>query len=351
MQASLNAHDTPLGLSHTRTLIGQYGIYQHASGLHPNLKEGYCVDDNARAVIVLISWVQQSPTDTPELEIFLDRCFQFVVDAQHAPGAYYNFRDDNGAWLTHDISEDMYARIARMYAYVISHDTNTDRITASKRSLIHLVPTLSHLTAARALAETIIAIQSLPKTFLSSNPELVRIAQQHTATLLALWDTTSSQDWKWFEPAMTYANAILPHGILMSDHTLSERADACLHASAEFLMSTTIQNSIFMPVGNKGWYTKGGTPARYDQQPIEAGTMFDFLIAYQAKFPKNISKEELLAPYLWFLGQNTDHTVMANTTIGSCFDGLEKTGPNPNCGAESTLAYLSAELSYRRLKS
>lgn len=350
MQVSPNTNDTPLGLSHFREMLGQYGIYQHANNFSPNLQEGYCVDDNARAVLVLIPWIQQSPADAPQLEIFLDRCFQFVVDAEYAPGAYYNFRDDNGVWLTHDISEDMYARIARMYAHVISRDANADRITASKQSLTHLVPTLASLTATRALAETIIAIRSLPATFCDSNPEFARIAQAHTATLLDMWGSASSPDWQWFEPAMTYANAILPHGILMSNHALSERVTACMHACTKFLLSTTIQNAIFMPVGNKGWYTKGGTPAQYDQQPIEAGTMFEFLLAYQAKFPDKISKEQLLAPYLWFLGRNTDRTVMANTTIGSCFDGLEKTGPNPNCGAESTLAYLSAELAYRRLK-
>lgn len=332
---------SPISLRHFEKLMGPYGLYQHATKMEPNLAEGYCVDDNARAIIVLLAYLKQSPTEQDKAESFLASCFAFIKDAQHTPGMYYNFRDANGTWLTHDVSEDMYARLARTYAYILSHDTNEGRKKESTHLLTTLFPTLQKLTAPRAQAETVIAIATLPQDFLASHPEYRALQKVHTTSLLALWQKESSPAWPWFQDTMTYANAILPHSMLASSSTEAEES---LHASTSFLLQTTIQDNIFTPIGSVGWYPKGGTPSHNNQQAIEAGTMFDFLLEYHAKFPEKVSLEQVLAPYLWFFGRNTSNVVMADTALGACLDGLFVDHVNPNYGAESMLAYLWAEL-------
>jgi hypothetical protein len=331
----------PISLQHFEKLMGPYGLYQHATEREPNLAEGYCVDDNARAIMVLLAYLEQSPAQREKAETFLTSCFAFIKDAQHAPGTYYNFRDAKGTWLTHDVSEDMYARLARTYAYILSHDRNQDRKSAATSLLIDLTTTLQSLTAPRAQAETCIAISALPQSFITEHPELTRIAKRHNASLLALWNNESSLRWPWFQESMTYANAILPHSMLTSSQ---EQAQECLHQSASFLMETTIRNNIFIPIGSVGWYPKGGIASHDNQQAIEAGTMFDFLLAYHAQFPDKVSEAQLLAPYLWFFGHNTNKVVMADKEIGACLDGLFLDHVNPNYGAESMLAYLWTEL-------
>lgn len=326
----------PISLLHFEKLMGPYGLYQHATKREPNLAEGYCVDDNARAIIVLLEWIKQFPAQASKAEQFLESCFNFVQDAHHAAGTYYNFRDANGTWLTHDVSEDMYARLARMYVHILFYDKNNSRKKIAKDLLDDLVPTLTTLTAPRAQAETIIA--------LAKYPEHGNIVELHTKNMLKLWEAQSSPAWPWFQDTMTYANALLPHSILASPALDQVNAQECLHASAAFLLSTTIQNNIFIPVGNRGWYQKGKAPAIYDQQAIEASTMYDFLLAYQNKFPEKITAEQVQAPYKWFLGENTKNVIMADTTTGACLDGLNLDIPNKNYGAESMLAYLWAEL-------
>ncbi len=335
---------SPISLSHFAKMMGPHGLYQHATLKEPNLAEGYCVDDNARAIIVLLEYIRQFPDHAEQATVFLTSCFSFIEDAQHAPGTYYNFRTANGTWLTHDVSEDMYARLARTYAYILSHDTNNERKGKTNQLLIDLIPTLTTLTAPRAQAETCIAVATLPSSFLQEHPELIAISENHIKSLLALWDKESSPAWPWFQDTMTYANAILPQSMLVSSE---EKVEACLHPSAAFLIQATIQNNIFTPIGSVGWYPKGGTPSYDNQQAIEAGTMFDFLLAYKAKFPMNVSDTEVIAPYLWFFGKNTGNTMMADTHIGACLDGLFLDRVNPNYGAESMLAFLWAELLMR----
>lgn len=335
----------PISLNHFSKLMGPYGLYQHATKREPNLAEGYCVDDNARAVMVLLEYIQQFPLSALEVEPLLASCFSFLEDARYGEGTYYNFRDAKGVWLTHDISEDMYARLARTYAYVLQHDTNSNRKEKASTLLLDLLPTLQTLTAPRAQAETCIAVTTLPEHFLREHPEFTALQTTHTKNLLSLWNTQSSSDWPWFEPSMTYANAILPHSLLSSP---SHETQECLHASAAFLIDTTIQDNTFMPIGSVGWYPKGGVASHDNQQAIEAGTMFDFLLAYQSQFPKKVSDEVVAAPYLWFFGNNTKSVLMANKEIGACLDGLFLTHTNPNYGAESMLAYLWAELLMQR---
>ena len=147
-----------ISLIHFEKLMGSYGLYQHATIREPNLAEGYCVDDNARAILVLLEYKKQFPEHSEKAEQFLASCFTFIHGAEHSPGIYYNFRDANGVWLTHDVSEDMYARLARTYTAILSQDTDSARKQTASRLLTNLIPTLEGLTAPRAQAETIIAL-------------------------------------------------------------------------------------------------------------------------------------------------------------------------------------------------
>lgn len=118
-----------------------------------------------------------------------------------------------------------------------------------------------------------------------------------------------------------------------------------LHEATAFLIRTTITPNEFVPIGNIEWYTPDHQkPSTYDQQPIEAHTMFDFLLAYEQAYPEKVSLDQVMAPYMWFHGHNTQKVVMVNPTVGTCFDGLNADGPNPNVGAESLLAYIRSEV-------
>lgn len=333
----------PITLEYFKSLMGPYGLYQHATLHEPNLAEGYCTDDNARAVQVLLHLKHLQAADVAIIDFLLERCWQFLQQAQTPDGHFWNFRDAAGQWLKHGRTGDMIARVVRALVTVLTHDTHTTRQKQAAIMLDRLLPQVTTLNAPRSWAEVVIALSALPARYHDryTSAALTKTGMNFLETL---WHQHATDQWPWFEDQLTYANAILPHGILKG----AAQEKTILEKSTRFLVETTIRNTLFTPVGNHGWYTKGGVFPLYDQQPIEAATMTDFFVDYMHVFPQSFTFETLAAPYLWFFGANTQNAAMVNVSIGACCDGLNIPGRNLNCGAESLLAYLWAEIRMRQ---
>lgn len=327
-------------------MMGPYGLYEHAVLTVPLPSEGYCTDDNTRAVVVLEKLIPRlSPQDQPLAQELLAQCWKFIEQAESKPGVYYNLREADGAWLEKDMaSEDMYARLVQAIASVINYDRDEARREKAEELLANLHPHLSTFTAPRAIAELLVAFEKFP-SHLQEKFDLESLAGNYLKQLKTLWEKNSTPDWPWFEDTMTYANALLPHGILASINKTGDKSlENILHASTDFLIKTTIPENMFSPIGSRGWYPRGGQPSHDNQQAIEASTTFDFLLDYSVAFPNRVSAEKIAAPYLWFFGANTKKVPTARPDIGAAHDGLFETGLNPNFGAESMLAYLWSEV-------
>ncbi len=341
----------PISLLHMRRLFGEYGIYQHATFLDPLLSEGYCVDDNARAVLVLLRGM---PFFTADDRLFAENalavCWKFLIDAQRDNGAMYNFRTSKGVWLIHDVSGDMYARVLRACIAIIVQDSDVHRIEQARTLIQKVLLNADDIyIAPRACAETLIALRDLSIHEKLSQP-MTDIAQKCSNKLVAEWNRSASKDWPWFEDVMAYANAILPHGLLAALQMNQEKhLEPIVRRSSDFLIATTIKDEMFIPIGNSSWYHPGGKPSLYDQQPIEAGTMMDFFADLYEWDKEIISEKNFILPYTWFFGNNTSQLPMANQSTGACYDGLHDGAVNENCGAESLLAYLWAEVRIREV--
>ena len=171
--------------------------------------------------------------------------------------------------------------------------------------------------------------------------ELIRLTQP----LLDAYEHHKSEDWQWFEEKMTYDNGILPLALLHScEITGNEKAKDVALKTMAFLDKLTLSNGYLSPVGNDGWYYRGGTFPTFDQQAIE--TMAMVMMHFQAykifRTPKYI--EKMFLSYKWFLGENTLRAPLYDHETKGCCDGLLPTGINRNQGAESTLAYLVSHL-------
>ena len=144
---------------------------------------------------------------------------------------------------------------------------------------------------------------------------------------------------------MTYANAVLPHALFIAARCWPEEdfLDVARTAFAFLDRETTVEN-FFWPVGNSDWYPHGEEKSLYDQQPVEAVTMANAALAAFGL----LGDEKYLAVFRrahgWFYGQNSLHEPLVDVRCGACCDGLQPSGGNRNQGAESTLAYLWAEL-------
>ena len=95
--------------------------------------------------------------------------------------------------------------------------------------------------------------------------------------LLAAYEATASDDWPWFEAghdlrqraAAGSADSRRPGA--WESRAIAEAGLATL----AFYERVTIENGIYVPIGNDGWYPRGGPRARYAQQPLEACAMVD----------------------------------------------------------------------------
>jgi hypothetical protein len=163
--------------------------------------------------------------------------------------------------------------------------------------------------------------------------------------LMELYRTHASSEWRWFEPTLTYDNAILPLALFAAYGVTGERA--CLRQareSLEFLEETCFVGERLQLVGNTGWHSRGGEKASADEQPIDASA---FVLAYRVAYAVTKDRHYLhrmRASFAWFLGANHLGLPLYDFATGGCRDGLGTAQVNQNQGAESTICFLMSLL-------
>ena len=329
-------------LTHVLRLTDDTGIVQHAKYGIPNLKEGYCLDDNARALIMALMAYQRSKSK--EAFELLPIYLSYIHYMQTEDGNFRNFLSFNRQYLDEVGSEDSFGRTIWALGYLIGCGTSNSYKEFARELFSKSFPHFKALKHLRGMANTIIGISLYLKAVPGDEgmvTELVRLTQP----LIDAYDSQQSEDWQWFEEKMTYDNAILPLALLHScEITGNERAKQVALKTMAFLDNLTLSNGYLSPVGNDGWYYRGGKFPAFDQQAIE--TMAMVLMHFQAyqilRKPQYI--EKMFLCYKWFLGENTLRAPLYDHETKGCCDGLLPTGINRNQGAESTLAYLISHL-------
>ncbi len=329
-------------LAHVLRLTDDTGIVQHAKYGIPNLKEGYCLDDNARALIMAIMAYQRSKNR--EAFELLPVYLSYIHYMQTDDGNFRNFLSFNRQYLDEVGSEDSFGRTIWALGYLIgcasSNSYREFAIELFQKSIPHF-KSLHHL---RGRANTIIGLSLYLQTF-PTDEGLVLELGRLTQPLIDAYKRTESDDWQWFEDKMTYDNAILPLALLHScEITGNDNARQIALKTMAFLDDLTLSNGYLSPVGNDGWYYRGGKFPSFDQQAIE--TMAMVLMHCQAYqiFRKPEYIEKMFLCYKWFLGENTLRAPLYDHETKGCCDGLLPAGINRNQGAESTLAYMISHL-------
>ncbi|MDP2860902.1 MAG: glycosyltransferase, partial [bacterium] len=113
-----------------------------------------------------------------------------------------------------------------------------------------------------------------------------------------------------------------------------------------FLIKHVFKDKMCLPVGQSGWFLKGGTRQYFDQQPEDATATVEALnVMFQVTNEKHYKKLANLA-FNWFLGDNVLGQIVCDRATGGCHDGIGEKFINLNQGAESTISYLLARLSF-----
>ncbi|GHN02394.1 glycosyl transferase [Cytophagales bacterium WSM2-2] len=332
----------PFSLAHIKRLTDDTGIIQHAKFGIPNLKEGYCLDDNARALLMVLMAYRQTK-DSLALELS-PIYMSFIHYMQNRDGSFRNFLSFNRNFLDDVGSEDCFGRTIWALGYLLGNAPNDAYYQTGKLVFFDAAPNFEKLQSIRSIANTMIGISY----YLRSNPSdegMTERLRNFAHTLIRHYENNSTSDWKWFEPLLAYDNGILPLALLHSAEILNdEKITRVAMETMTFLTTTTLKDGYLSIIGNKEWYKKDGERSMFAQQPIDALAM---VLMYHQAFHLTRDKEylnKLYTSFMWFLGENDLRMSLYDFETKGCCDGFENYGVNRNQGAESSLAYLISHL-------
>ncbi len=346
----------PLSLAHLKRLTDGFGIIQFAHHTRPDIHSGYCLDDNARALIVCLEMYKHKKNKSilNLIKIYLN----FIKFTQKANGKFNNFVNYMHSFNGRGESEDSYGRAVwalghLMYCKNIPDDIKKQAKIILKKSL----PRASRLISLRAISFTIIGLFYLDK---SKEVKGVRQLMKRLADKLVKYYNKQTKDekdkkeeerWLWFENYLTYSNYKLPEALFRAFLSLGkEEYLKVAEESINFLSRITFEKKdYFSPIGQDGWYFRNGKRAYFDQQPEDTASAVESLvIAYLATGKDEYLKQAKLC-FEWFLGKNHLGQMVYDEATGGCYDGLGKYSLNFNQGAESTISYLLARLAIEKI--
>ena len=334
---------------HLLRMTDGVGMLQHSKFTVPDRQHGYCVDDNARALIVAVTAQAFQPRDASLKGLasvylsFLDHAFN------SASGRFRNFMSYDRRWLEETGSEDSHGRALWGLGVAATLGRNDGQLSHAADLFQRALPAVENFTSPRAVAFAIIGIHAFlsDNRDNSDNSQVEKLCRILSAKLMQWFRNFSSKDWPWCEETLTYDNARLPQALLLSAQWLGD--DEMLQTAMRALTWLKgIQHDktgcFFAAIGNHGWFRKGSVKAQFDQQPIEAAAMVDACIE-----AFNITRDEEWITYAyrclnWYQGDNELRIPLYDYATGGCRDGLQAQSANENQGAESTLCWLMALL-------
>lgn len=327
-------------LDHLLSLTDHIAVLQHAKFSVPARKEGYMVDDNARALVFASKAARLWPDQRlPKLQ---RKLLSFLLLMQEEDGKFHNFMDFSQRIPDHPTVGDHLGRAIWASGRTINSDLPRGMRASARLIFDRALPWVRKSTSPRTKAY---ACLGLHERLCSETKEtnLMTNLQEIADSLVALYKRNRVSDWEWFENILSYDNARLSEALLVAYE--STRKQVYLDVAEEslrFLMKVTTINGTYVPIGNQGWYEKGARRASYDQQPIEAGGMVE-ATALAYRLTGSESYEPAIRQALgWFFGLNTKMVKLYDESTGACSDGINEAGLNENQGAESTLAFLLA---------
>jgi len=329
-------------LEHLARMTDSIGIFQHATFNVPNFSEGYCTDDNARALILAVLLENLGTVNLFTINDLESRYLGFVRYAwDNSLSRFRNFLTFQRSWKEEVPSEDCHGRALWAIGTCIGQSKNEGFVQMSVELFEKALASSASFTSPRAWAFILLGMHEYLQRF--HGDRLVRnCLQVLAARLYDLYKANSDKAWLWFESSLTYCDAKLPHALLVSGHDLDN--EEMLKAGVDTLKwLVKIQASTrghFQPVGSDGEYCRGGVKPVFDQQPVEAySTVSACLEAYRVTKDK-MWYDEASKAFEWFLGSNDLGISLYDPVTGGCCDGLHIDRVNRNQGAESTLAFL-----------
>ncbi len=327
-------------LDHLFALTDDNALLQHAKFSIPARREGYVVDDNARALV--FATIARTLWPSKELEALQHKLMRFLLLMQSEDGRFHNLMDFSHRIVDTPSVGDYTGRAIWAAGKVINSDLSPGVRAAARFMFDRSLPWVRECIWPRTQAYACLGLCER----LQADPEdnNLKIDLKKLAdNLVDLYNRNRTVNWEWFESIMTYDNARFSQALLAAYQSLGDTTYLTVgEKTIQFLRMATTMDDTFVPIGSNGWYPRDGKRALYDQQPIEAGAMIEATALAYRLTRSSLYEKTLHQALDWFFGKNTKSVRIYVESTGACYDGITEVGLNENQGAESTLAFLLA---------
>jgi len=329
-----------VSFEHLLHLSDAVGTFEHADHEEPRREHGYCVDDVARVVIAAC---QESEPRSTDVELLLRRSLRFVIDSIDPAGRVRNRRDVAGRWTSEAGTGDWWGRA--LWSLGVASVRAPDLESRSAALATFTLCSRQTSTSPRALAFATLGAS-----------EVLGVHARHVGARRLIdsyvhWYASAERSpaWRWPEHRLAYANAVIADAVIAAGHRLDDLdlvRDGLDQLSWLLEIQTLGDHLSVVPVGGAA---PGDVGPRFDQQPIEIARLADGCArAFDATYdPAWLEHLERCSE--WFDGRNDLGVAMWDPSSGAGFDGLTRSGPNLNRGAESTLAAVTTRQAHLRL--
>jgi glycosyltransferase involved in cell wall biosynthesis len=338
-------------------LTTHFGMIQFSHINEPDLSSGYTIDDNARALIVLVEQYaeSQSTFDLNLIQIYLD----FIAFCQQENGSFLNYVSMEKTFTSQNDDcnlEDSIGRTIWALGFVLSKREYLPLsiVSQAEKILLKSLPSTKNMHSTRAMAFLIKGI------YYANQPGNEALLEVFANRLAAMYAHESAEGWEWFEHSLTYANSLLPEAMLLAGLATGNREYQHIALqSFEFLLKHIFDSEGIHVISNEYWsendkkpyqaHTKALSQVGGEQAIDVSYTILALSAFYQVYLDENYRDKMQLA-FDWFLGRNHLNQIMYNPCTGGCYDGLERDNVNLNQGAESTISYLLARQTMEKIK-
>ncbi len=334
-----------INLSHLKTMTDDTGLLQHAKYMTPNFHHGYCVDDNARGLIAITKYytLRKDKGVLPLIQKYLAFLF-YAFNKEN--GRFRNFMSYDRRWMELAGSEDSHARALWGLGITVKEAPDGSIRNMAMRLFLESLPVVEHFTSPRAWGFTVLGLQAY-LTIYGGDIAARKIRDDLANKIFDLFKNNATEEWTWCEHTATYANAVLPHALIVAGKGIPDEKmyDTGIKVLKWLLKIQTAPEGHLSVIGNDGWFDKSGNRSMFDQQPIEVKSLIDACLDTYIETGDRKWFEESERCLSWFLGQNDLQLPVCDYKTGGCSDGLERQGINGNQGAESTLAWIISLIS------
>src|SRR5882724_11309935 len=329
-----------LKLNHLLRMTDSTGMFQHATYSVPNFAEGYCTDDNARALIltVLLEELGEESARVRDLATTYLAFLNYAFDRKTR--RFRNFMSFERTWVEASGSEDSNGRALWALGTAVGRSQRPSFQALAGHLFNRALPEVTGYKSPRAWAFCLLGINEYLQRL--SGDRLATQTRESLTRLMEGFANSNGENWPWCEDAVTYDNPRLTQALILSGAASGQTnvIETGLSALRWLVELQTSEGGYFRPIGCCGFYKRGEERAKFDQQPIEAHAMVSACLSAYSVTSDSYWQEQAARAFDWFLGWNDLGLEVYSASSGGCHDALHVDRLNQNQGAESTLSFL-----------